>query len=67
MEIFLSSPSVDWPHSENEKENGEDDNRHIEDKDSGYLSNYATRFQKFHFWSNMVNLFNLEVPFLSEI
>ena len=34
MEIFLSSPSVDWPHSENEKENGEDDNRHIEDKDS---------------------------------
>ena len=33
----------------------------------GYLSNYATRFQKFHFWSNMVNLFNLEVPFLSEI
>ena len=34
MEIFLSSPSIDWPHSENEKENGEDDNRHIEDKDS---------------------------------
>ena len=33
----------------------------------GYLSNIATRFQKFHFWSNMVNLFNLEVPFLSEI
>ena len=33
----------------------------------GYLSNIATRFQKFHFWLNMVNLFNLEVPFLSEI
>ena len=33
----------------------------------GYLSNFATRFQKFHFWSNMVNLFNFEVPFLSEI
>ena len=33
----------------------------------GYLSKFATRFQKFHFWSNMANLFNLEVPFLSEI
>ena len=31
MEIFLS---VDWPHSENEKENRKDDNRHIEHKDS---------------------------------
>ena len=33
----------------------------------GYLSNIATRFQKFHFLSNMANLFNLEVPFLSDI
>ena len=35
-------------------------------ENSGYLSNFAIRFQKFHCWSNMVNLFNLEVPFLSE-